>query len=98
MLELVNKADQTRFGPVDNHEKWIWIGGQRRQNGTLNDWFWLESGEPVSYTLNWEGGRQNDGATQSCLALYKRDMATKWMIKNNECSQNDRSFIYFCEK
>jgi hypothetical protein len=97
-IDFVTKADQNLFGTED--DKNVWVGGLRKPKGTITDWTWVESGDLISYNLNWEEGRQDDGASAACLALRRRDKneATKWQFKNYECSHEGRVYYYFCQK
>jgi hypothetical protein len=96
LLDLLTKSDQNLFGK--ENKKNVWIGGVRKSDGKIGDWYWAETGQAVSYTFNWFESRQNDDQDQACLGLYSEVNYTKWSVRNSRCSDNGIKYTYICEK
>lgn len=100
LIKLVTNATQTLFiNPAKNTERVVWIGGAKKLNGAISDYVWLETGQSVSYPLNFKEMKEEMGNTQ-CLALYREadTSAFKWNVKNYECSHDSNKFVYLCQK
>lgn len=102
LIDFVTNANQTLLiNPKITAERVAWIGGLRRAGGDISDYFWLESGEPVTIRLSFNGSVENP-TTQDfgCLALYraKVDPGEKWWVRNFKCNDETYKYLYFCEK
>ena len=71
--DLADKFTQLCFENSGFFETYTHIGGTYIGAG-LNKWYWLSTGKPVNYNLNWAIGEPNNyGGKQKCLAVYEQN-------------------------
>ena len=71
--DLADKFTQLCFENSPFFDIFTHIGGTYIGAG-LNNFYWLSTGKPVSYDLNWKAGEpNNNGGKQNCLALHKEN-------------------------
>jgi hypothetical protein len=71
--------------------EYLHIGGVTNFNGTANDWFWIETGEKIGYSLTWATGEPNMVNIEHCLALNKK--SGKWEMNDIPCGTINSKFI-----
>lgn len=89
---FLNSCDNTDF--VFNCENFSLVGGKTFNKGSKEDWFWMETGEKIEYTLKFASGEpDNVNNNEECLSLLKEN--GKYFFNDINCVSSVH--FYICE-
>ncbi|CAO1396945.1 unnamed protein product [Diamesa serratosioi] len=93
LVELETEYEANNFLKMctdQNLEHWYHIGGSYEGSDSLYDYYWMTTGEKVSYTLSYYPGEPNGQNKEKCLAIGKQPI--KYGFCDVGCYGNDLSF------
>ena len=93
-MRPADKFTQLCFEKSRFFDKFTHIGGSYIGAG-LNQWYWLSTGKPVSYNLNWAIGEPNNKqGKENCLALETQNGPFKF---NDIHAYGEHPNTFVCE-
>jgi hypothetical protein len=75
---------------------WTHVGGMASRFNSF-DWFWVHSGEKISYTIPWNAGEPNGGHVKhGCMCVGPT--ADSLGLNDLPCHKEYDDFSFICEK
>lgn len=88
LLKLL--TDQLPSSDQFNH---AYLGGT--DIGSKDSWYWISTGGPVKYQLNWYSDQKNN-TSDRCMKVFIINQAFK--LSKTPCDAVDASHPFICEK
>lgn len=70
----------------------IYIGGMTTSARSIDDWFWVTTGEKINFTMKWKEGEPNFAGLEYCLSIGSSD----YLFNDIHCDSYSNKFI--CDK
>lgn len=101
VLALDTLAEAMQFIKIckDNagyFDQWTHIGGMTLKGRTTDQWYWVDTGNHINYTMAFGPGQpDNDGGKELCLSIGKCP-GNNFCFNDIRCNERERSFV--CQK